>query len=56
VVTIGRESSGSKYAWEGKMLYQAATLEQKVNFADRYVDIFEFLGEDTESYEFFGTD
>jgi len=29
-----------KHAWEGKVLYQAASIEQKTSFAKTYLDNF----------------
>jgi hypothetical protein len=55
MLMVGCENAGSKYAWEGKMLYQAGSVEQRTKFADQYLENFEFLGENSDLYPFFQT-
>jgi hypothetical protein len=40
-VTVDRPVSSEKYAWEGKVLYRAASVEQKMLFAKTYLDNFD---------------
>jgi hypothetical protein len=53
ILTVDWENSGLKYAWEGKILYQAGSIEQKTKFADRYLEKFEFLGQTSDLYPLF---
>jgi hypothetical protein len=53
LLIVGWESSGSKYAWEAKILYQAGSMEQRTRFADRYLEKFEILGENSTLYPLF---
>lgn len=45
LVIIDRQVSLEKYAWEGKVLYQAASVEQKTAFAKYYLDHFDEQGQ-----------
>jgi hypothetical protein len=43
-VDVGREVLPAQYAWEGKVLYQAASTIERMTFLDRYMEIIESLG------------
>jgi hypothetical protein len=54
VLILAGDVSFAKYAWEGTVLYQAASLQQRVSFANLYLQMFDSVMEtewtrDTES-------
>ena len=53
ILTPGQEVSFWKHVSEGKLLYQAASREQKIYFTNAYLTTFETYADPTKMYTLF---